>query len=447
VSTPADKIVFLDSDVLCLRDFGDPDCLRTQFAAKPADLRTFAAAADVWQPLYAAAGVALPGLSLPTTVSGEFGLPYFNSGVIAVDNGLDFGRAWIDCARAIGNTPPMPGQRHWLDQVSLPLAVHKLGLSYSALDERFNHPAHLKPLSGELPFLCHYHWPRIVRREPVLHGLVRELAHAHPLIAQVMAREPEWAALLDPGAHVPLVEPAELRPAAPATTQILVAGIPASGADELLEALAGHGCSVARDPPEVTSVLGSSGPPWELAAFAQNAQVHGGAPAARITAIGSDLRLLCRLDAIGRVLPRARAVVCVRNPYDTIAAWKAQPRERFDAALAWVAASGRHCLGGAAWAQFERLAAVTDICEKRAAWWWWLAQRALDHSGDATIVRYEDLAADPAGVLHAVLEGSASAPLGKSAAPTADAALDEHDRQAIRAICLQPAAELGVAGC
>ncbi len=227
VPTSADKIVFLDSDILCLRDFGDPDCLRVPFAAKPADLRTFAAAAETWAPLYAAVNVELPTLRLPTTVSGEFGLAYFNSGVIFVDNELKFGQAWIDCANAIRGTPTMREQDHWLDQVSLPLALHRLHLAYTALDERYNFPAHLKPLTEEPPFFCHYHWPRIVQREPLLLDRVRDLARAHPAIARVMARDPEWAPLLDPATQAPLPAVSAARHDESSTaSDLLISGIP-----------------------------------------------------------------------------------------------------------------------------------------------------------------------------------------------------------------------------
>jgi len=196
VPTRADRIVFLDSDILCLRDFGEPDCLQVPFAAKPADLRTFAAGAEAWRPLYAAAGVELPRLRLPTTVSGEFGLAYFNSGVIFADAGSGIGKAWVECARTILQVPSMREQRHWLDQVSLAIAVHKLGLAYASLDERFNFPAHLKPVPDALPFFCHYHWPRVIGREPLLLELVRDFAREYPAIAGRMAGNAEWKPLL-----------------------------------------------------------------------------------------------------------------------------------------------------------------------------------------------------------------------------------------------------------
>jgi hypothetical protein len=445
VPTRADRIVFLDSDILCLRDFGEPDCLRVPFAAKPADLRTFAAGVEAWQPLYAAAGVDLPQLRLPTTVSGEFGLAYFNSGVIFADSTRGIGRAWIECARTILQVPGMREQRHWLDQVSLAIAVHKLGLAYSGLDERFNFPAHLKPVPDELPFFCHYHWPRIIAREPLLADLVRDLAREYPVIARRIADNGEWKPLLHASPAQAAPRPAAGRAASTATA-LLVAGIPGSGADELLGLLRAHGrCAIHDEPAELAPALAAREPPWEVATRVGDAQREH--PAAGIVVIKSALAFLCRLDALKRVLPGARLAVCVRNPFDTIAQWKTRPAAELDAEIGWVAASASGWATENEVAALRRIVDLGDPAEKRATWWWWLAQRLLGHAHGIVVVRYGDLEADSGKVLGAILPetpvvGSrVSARVARSGQAVA---LDERDLQAIRAICLQAAAELGV---
>jgi len=438
VPTRAEKVVFLDSDILCLRDFGDPPCLRVPFAAKPADVRTFAAAAEAWAPLYAAAGVPLPRLHLPTTVSGEFGLPYFNSGVIFVDAGLEFGRAWIDCANTIRVTPEMHEQRHWLDQVSLPIAVHRLGLAYSALDERYNFPAHLQALPGESPFFCHYHWPRIVRGEARLLGLVRELAEAHPAIARVMARDPEWAELLDPRTPMPAAPPvtrqADTDSAPP---QILIAGIPGSGAKQLLQELERCGCTAVDEPAGLLAALAAG-------EVAPHSAEHG----AGVVAMRCELSFLSPAGAVSRALPQARMLACVRDPFATIADWKRQPHAEMNAAIAWTIASGESWLTPEAFAQLGRIARLDDIAEQRATWWWWLAQRLLDRIDDWTIVRFEGEIVARETQARALMGGTyALQTRASSQSAPHTSVLDDGDRQAIRAICMQAAAGLGVADC
>jgi hypothetical protein len=445
VPTRAERIVFLDSDILCLRDFGEPDSLRVPFAAKPADLRTFAAGAEAWQPLYAAAGVELPQLRLPTTVSGEFGLAYFNSGVIFADAASGLGKAWTECARTILQVPSMREQRHWLDQVSLAIAVHKLGLAYSGLDERFNFPAHLKPVPDELPFFCHYHWPRIIGGEPILMALVRDLAREYPAIAGHMAGNAEWSPLLN--ASPPRAAPrSSIRRAAETPSTVLIAGIPDSGADELLALLSAHErCTIHDEPAELAPALVASAPPWEVATYLRDARRDH--PGTDIAVIRSTVPFLCRLEALKRVLPDARLVLCVRNPFDTIAQWKARPPGEVDAAIDWAAGSADQWAAENDVAALRRIADLSDAAEKRAAWWWWLAQRALGHAHGVQVVRYGDVIGDSGNVLDAILPGTPVIGLHDRAriAPSRrTAALDELDLQTIRAICLQSAAELGV---
>lgn len=196
VATHARTVAVLDSDILCLREFGGDPAAATGFAAKPADKRTFPGDVDVWQPLYAAAGVALPEARIATTLTREAGPPYFNSGVVFTTQPAGLGAAWIECARTLNPLLEARGQRHWLDQVSLPIAVRRCGLDYACLDDEFNFPAHLKALPENLPVFCHYHWPEVIAGEPRLRERVRELAARHPELRDGIAADPDWAPLL-----------------------------------------------------------------------------------------------------------------------------------------------------------------------------------------------------------------------------------------------------------
>jgi hypothetical protein len=191
--------------------------------------------------------------------------------------------------------------------------------------------------------------------------------------------------------------------------------------------------------------LAARAPPWEVAAYLRDAQRDH--PDAGIVVIKSALAFVCRLDAIKRVLPDARLVACVRNPFDTIAQWKARPPGELEAAIAWVAGSAEQWATASEVAALRRIVDLTDAAEKRAAWWWWLAQRVLGQAHDVAVVRYGDVIADSGQVLGTILPGMpaiGSHGFAHAARHEQAAALDEHDLQAIRAICLQAAAELGV---
>jgi hypothetical protein len=228
---------------------------------------------------------------------------------------------------------------------------------------------------------------------------------------------------------------------------VLITGIPGSGADDLLELLRTHeGCTIHDEPAEVASALAAGAPPWEVAAHVRDLQRDH--PAAGIVVIKHELAFLCRLDALRHVLPDARMVVCVRNPFDTIAQWKARPPAELDQAIVSVAASAEQWTTADEVATLRRIVDLSDAAEKRAAWWWWLAQRALGHAHGVAVVRYGEVIADSGKVLGRILAGTQATGLDGLAhvgrREQAAAPLDERDLQAIRAICLQAAAELGI---
>lgn len=214
VATRAASVVVLDSDILCLRSLDSDPAAATGFAAKPADKRTFPGDAEVWQPLYAAAGVDMPQTRVTTTLGGESGPPYFNSGVVFTTQPARLGAAWIECARTLNPVLEARGQRHWLDQVALPIAVRRCGMAFACLDDDFNFPAHLKSMPDRLPAFCHYHWPEVVAGEPRLRERVRRLAVHHPELHDAIAEDPQWAPLLRESSwrrgHARDIDPADL---------------------------------------------------------------------------------------------------------------------------------------------------------------------------------------------------------------------------------------------
>jgi len=256
----------------------------------------------------------------------------------------------------------------------------------------------------------------------------------------------EWNPLLNAPPLRAALRPSTRAESTPAA--VLIAGIPGSGADDLVELLrALAGCTVHDEPAGLAPALAARAPPAEVAAYVRDTRREHGA--AEIIVIRNTLAFLCRLDALEQVLPEARIVVCVRNPFDTIAQWKARPPDELDEAMASVAASAGNWATEGVVAALRRIAGLSDAAEKRAAWWWWLAQRALGHADGVAVVRYGEVSADSGKVLGRILAGTQAVSAAHGSAPVARhdrvaAPLDEQDLQAIRAICLQAAAQLGV---
>ena len=489
IHTEADKQVFMDSDMLCLRVFNDQSCFSVPFNAKPADLATFATDVETWQRVYATADAVMPRLRIPATVSGDFIPPYFNAGFIAVQSGIGFGDTWLDCCKRIDADIEILNKRPWLDQIALPVAVQKLGLAYNCLDESYNYPAHLKPIDAKrLPCFCHYHFPEVIRREPLLNALVQELAGQYSAIGQIMAAHPQWAVLLQqhrratrPPLWRRLIMPQKTQPSPP---DLIITGIPRSGTSYLCNLLHRiENCVVINEPTEIFEPLINQAVPWGIATFYKDIrkEILYGKPiknkllegkvvedtltkdeittyTPRVTipdfilATKNTLTYLARLDAIQRAMPCARLVACVRNPIDTIASWKTSfPHlKNADIKRFPVGHPDDPCLCGRQQKAAAYIAGISDVSERRAVLWRYLAELILAHSKNLILVQYEELVGDPMKVLKEILKGwkghyrmvetmEPSQPRQKKRA-----VLNEKDVQAIRAICTQSAAELGI---
>lgn len=193
IPTDADVRVFLDSDIACLRPFAGGEAFEAPFAAKPADLATPGLDEPTWRHAYGAVGLTPPATRMTATVGGQSMLPYYNAGVVATARDTGLGETWAECCRAIDAEPRVQPKRPWLDQVALPVAVHRLGLEAALLSEADNFPAHLRRID-ELapPVLCHYHEPKNLVRSRHGVGVLRDLVRDHPEIWRLMWSEPAW---------------------------------------------------------------------------------------------------------------------------------------------------------------------------------------------------------------------------------------------------------------
>ena len=190
ISTDADKLVFLDSDMLCLQQFEEE-----HFGAPINVVPAYGMSFDQWDAAYRAAGVPMPSTIQPTLMSQEVGPPYFNSGFVAADRGVSLGDAWLACMRAIVLDETVAPSR-FEDQASLAIAIESLDVPYERLDERFNWPQFHKPVDDRrLPYFCHYSERAMLRHDPVLAATVGSLLKEWPALLTVMERDERWAPL------------------------------------------------------------------------------------------------------------------------------------------------------------------------------------------------------------------------------------------------------------
>lgn len=192
-AVPGRIAIVVDSDVLCLAapewaGVLDGACV----AAKPVDLQN----EHRWAAIYGVFGMDVPAAQLASTVSGELGPPYFNSGLVAVapHTAAPLAAMWLDTFDRLTASGMLDDNLFFREQLSLSVAVQRLGVPYRAFDERYNFPAHLRPLDADSPpVFAHYHQPAVIRRESRLSDVTRTLCRRHPALAARLAREPEWA--------------------------------------------------------------------------------------------------------------------------------------------------------------------------------------------------------------------------------------------------------------
>lgn len=481
IPTSADKVVFLDSDMLCLRDFeGDRRFAAHVVNAKAADLATFGSQPGRWEAAYASIGLEVPSDRVPASVSGEFMPPYFNAGFIAAHRNCGLAAEWPAVARRLDGDPNVPDKRPWLDQVALPVALARLGIRVDVLDERYNFPAHLKPLDdSDLPWFCHYHWPHVVRREPVLNAEVGELVARHPALRAALDSHPDWARILQPYAI-----PNRPRPARIAMPELIITGVPRSGTSYLCRLI--HevpDCVVINEPPEIFVPLAEQPIPWGVALRYREVRrdVLDGQPIANklyhgefiedtavidnietysprvdradfLLGTKNTLAYLARIPGLRKALPGALIVACVRHPIDTIASWKSTFAHLAAGDLEgqMLGHSRDRLLTEAQRERLAQVAATPSQAKRRALLWNHLALLVLESRAQLMLLRYEDVVADPASSLREVyasiprmFEKVRMPAMRPSSARSKRSVLDAEDLHEIAATCAATAAQLG----
>ncbi|MGY6215096.1 sulfotransferase family protein [Methylolobus aquaticus] len=448
VATAASRTIFLDSDIICLKALPQ-GAFPASFNAVPAFDVTWPSNANDWKPLYAAFNLPVPERRLLTPISGKYMWPYFNAGVIAVESNTEFSRVWEDCAQRIDAMDEVANKRPWLDQIALPIAAARLGLDFRCLGEDFNFPVSWSPLPPATPYLCHYRSPEVLCREPLLRKTVRMLADRHPGLAELLRTGPKhWARVIAPPrgllpAATDAASPSEPGEQTGTTAtpdrlpEIIITGIPRSGTSLLCRLVDDlPDCVVVNEPEEICTRLNRCVHPRWLATFYRDlrADIVDGVGVYNKVANGRlvedtriiDERVLChpevsrpdfllgtkntfiylaRLQVLRRAMPDAPIVALVRHPLDTIASWKDSFQHLAEVNLSTfpVSYTQNPFLTGT---EKRRLGAIMhnqSPAQRRALLWSHLVATLLAHRDSLIIVRYEDVIADPAGVLWGLL--------------------------------------------
>jgi hypothetical protein len=482
IETPADVLVFLDSDTLCLSPCDFALEVGATIALKVADARAFPGDDERgWRAAYAAARRPMPARRVVLSCDTASSLPFYNSGVIALNPTFaqSLQDIWTDASRRIRLDQRVPERRLWSDQLGLAVALEALDTIPSPLDVRHNHPTHLMPLEDTTAVaFAHYHRPAVIAQEPVLRGLVASLAEEHPVLSDLMRLHAGWSDLAKPDLR---------RNAASRMPQqkrtVLITGISRSGTSYLCSLIDAHSNAVGlNETPELITALRGPLPPWSLPQYlrrvhsdildgkavrnkVKNGQVisdtaeedrlgtyHPSVESHEfVVAAKNTFAFLSSLGRLRHVMPQARFAICVRNPMDTIASWKASfaHLRQADFTIRPVGGPDDPNLSPRWREALEGIEATHDLAVRRAKLWRYLAERILeDRANGHMLVRYEDLVTDPVAVLGELLDGLPAGTLtGHWQAPRPRdrrSVLAAEDLEAIATICAPIAAQIGV---
>ena len=469
----ASTLVFLDSDMLCLGTPDPRDLARAPLCVKVADLRVFPEGNSEWTDAFAAAGVPKPSRLVETSVDELPSPPFYNTGVVAIEATLApvVGEVWDNFSRILrarrggSKTPDLS------DQIGFAIALEKLKLIPNELETRFNHPVQLVPLDDEAPpIFARYRNASVIAREPLLLESVRSLYAEYPRLKQVGEAHEGWKQLA-------VFRPAVRRAAAANT--VLLTGISRSGTSFLCNLIHRYSNCVALNETPVGG-LKKWRVAWPVSTYLRDvrASILAGEPirnklqngsvtqdtakheqlayyhpriddADFVLAAKNTFAFISSLDRLRLAMPHARIVICVRNPWDTIASWKTSFEHLYKADLSirpvgnprdpWLAPASQR--------QLAEIETITDLPVRRARLWAYLAERVLADRNHI-LVRYEDLATDPLGQLARILDGLPVGTLREPIEPGRKSSrrevLDASDHDAIATLCKSAGEALGV---
>lgn len=186
--------VFLDTDILCVKEINWPLLKQGQIALKPADRKTYSWSYNDWERAYLKfANHKINDDSLVvSTCFHELMYPYYNAGVIQIKGKSVFGKIWSKMAEAIDCDDSFLKKRPWLDQLSLPLAIKEMNLSTFSLTEIYNFPAHIKHFDSDYVQLVHYHRPSIIKNNTKLRATVSRIVSKFPWLPEMLSKDDNW---------------------------------------------------------------------------------------------------------------------------------------------------------------------------------------------------------------------------------------------------------------
>lgn len=199
LSFTEDFIFFFDSDIVALQKFNLESVVSEvqDIIIKPANRSNISS----WEKIYSLVGQPVPDDTVLTSVDRKRIPPYFNAGVIGLNNAVKdkFCQTWTKYFEQMWEENDIrkfgiPAFHR--DQVALSLALNELNLQFNLLPGEYNYPLRGKKISKDnIPYLAHYHRPYMVYSSGILKHEFMQFLDEYSEFEQMVGDYPEWEKL------------------------------------------------------------------------------------------------------------------------------------------------------------------------------------------------------------------------------------------------------------
>lgn len=471
--------IFLDTDTILLQKLDLNQLKNNSMAMKPADRKTYKWSDEDWLYAYEKySGVKSCTEQMFSTCYHELMHPYYNAGVIIKKGCSSFGSDWISVSKKVDKDDSLGNKRPWLDQLTLPLVVAKNDYHTVNLSEKYNFPAHLKPVPDDLPNIVHYHWANILCRDYQLLKYVRKLAGVYPVLLSVFSDSTQdWKDLYK---LIKANRVSDLFNKSQDNKNVVLTGIPRSGTSYLCSLLSKYNdCFVLNEPSEIVRPINRQPTPYGVKGFyaetrknirldkpIDNKHNEG----ALVTDTTKDdqrtpyskadlsksfhlytkntLGYMFGLERLKQTMPNSMIIALFRNPVDTIASWKnsfehlrtSKPLE-----LKTVRVQSRW-LNKKEGLDLVKINACEDNILRRALFWNFLAIRLIKNAHLVKLFHYDDLILKTNSTLNQIrslsFQEQIDIKLNSSDIRTKRAELDDFEIETIEAITMNTYSQL-----
>lgn len=186
IDSDSEKIIFLDSDILCIKNFYNSPAFILPFNAILAGPASKISADFDLKKCYEFLGLKIPNIRINNkNLQDLYFPPYFSSGFIGINPEFSdqLSSIWLDFFRRIDYSNFLTNP-YFTDELTLGIAIQKMNIPFNILNDS---------LSKKEFF--HYCEPKMIAFKKDFRLLVRSFILYHPEIKELISRDNKWSGL------------------------------------------------------------------------------------------------------------------------------------------------------------------------------------------------------------------------------------------------------------